>query len=207
MDHSKLIHENVRRKTKELSAHPENPRTHSFEQVQQLAKSIKTFGFTNPVLIDENNVIIAGHGRLQAAEALEMAELPCVLIKGLTPELREKLMTADNQLALNAGWDYDILERKLREWQGEEFDMDALGFGEFDLLEILGEEDDPDDDEENDDKKDGLGKPIIQYNIIFDTEEQQTLFQGFLRQLKADYPEEATVAARITAHIGDLDNG
>jgi len=120
----------------ELNPFPKNSRTHSDEQVAQIAQSIKQFGFTNPILIDENNTIIAGHGRVLAACDLDMVELPCVILKGLSEAQRRAYVIADNKLALNAGWDVDILLAEIQLLKDDGFDVDLTGFS-LDELEAL----------------------------------------------------------------------
>src|SRR6185437_1129309 len=93
------------------SAH--NPRTHNKHQIRQIANSIRTFGFTNPVLIDAENQIIAGHGRVEAAKLASMTEVPTIRLDGLTREQIRAYVIADNKLALNAGWDTEILAIEL----------------------------------------------------------------------------------------------
>mgnify|MGYP001331294718 CR=1 FL=1 len=92
-----------------------NARTHSKKQLRQIAKSIETFGFTNPVLTDGENGIIAGHGRVLAARKLGLAEVPVIELAHLTPAQRKAYILADNKLALNAGWDADLLRLELTE--------------------------------------------------------------------------------------------
>ena len=99
----------VKKKVSELIPYINNSRTHSEEQITQIVSSIKEFGFTNPILIDKDNSIIAGHGRLQAVKRLGYEEVPCILISGLTKTQIKALIIADNQLALNAGWDLEKL--------------------------------------------------------------------------------------------------
>lgn len=111
-----------------LKEYERNTRTHSDEQVEQLKRSITAFGFTNPVLIDENNEIIAGHGRRIAAHELGMSEVPCLRLIGLTEAQKKALRIADNQLALNAGWDEEMLRIELADLKTEDFDLDILGF-------------------------------------------------------------------------------
>jgi hypothetical protein len=86
-----------------------NARTHSKKQLKQIAKSIETFGFTNPVLIDRDNVILAGHGRVEAAKLLGLDSVPCIRLEHMTPEEKRAYVLADNKLALNAGWDEDLV--------------------------------------------------------------------------------------------------
>ena len=105
-----------------------NSRTHSDEQVAQIAASIKEFGWTNPILIDGDNVIIAGHGRLLAARKLGMDQVPIICIDHLTKAQQKALVIADNQLATNAGWDMDMLKAEIEGLKLEDFDVDLLGF-------------------------------------------------------------------------------
>src|SRR5688500_14656762 len=91
-----------------------NARTHSAKQVRQIAASIERFGFTNPVLIDDSRTILAGHGRVAAAKQLGLAEVPCLRIETMTAKEKRAYVLADNKLALNAGWDEEILAEELR---------------------------------------------------------------------------------------------
>ena len=95
--------------TTDLIPYANNPRTHSEQQVAQVAASIQEFGFNNPILIDEHNSIIAGHGRLAAAQKLEMNTVPTILLEGLSEAQRKAYVIADNKLTENGGWDYDLL--------------------------------------------------------------------------------------------------
>ena len=105
-----------------------NARTHSAEQVAQIAASIAEFGFVNPVLIGPDNVIIAGHARLLAARKLGMPEVPVIVLDHLTPTQRRALVIADNRLALSAGWDEEMLRVELAALREDEFDLDLVGF-------------------------------------------------------------------------------
>ena len=114
-----------------------NSRTHSDEQVAQIAASIREFGFTNPVLVDEQNNLIAGHGRLMAARKLKLEQVPAVVVTGLDDRKRRALVIADNKLALNSGWDEDALRVELEDLAG---DFGALmGFSEDELVALLKE--------------------------------------------------------------------
>jgi len=105
-----------------------NARTHNRNQVQQIAASIKEFGWTNPVLVDGDNGIIAGHGRVQAARVLKMEQVPVIELNGLTDVQRRAYILADNRLALNAGWDEEILGIELQGLDDVDFDLSTLGF-------------------------------------------------------------------------------
>lgn len=112
-----------------------NARTHSKKQVRQIAESIKEFGFTNPVLIDRENQILAGHGRVEAAKLLGMDMVPCVRLENMTEAQKRAYVLADNKLALNAGWDMEILAEELKELSLPEFDID-IGLTGFSIAEV-----------------------------------------------------------------------
>ena len=128
-------------KTGELQGYEANTRTHSPEQVEQLANSITEFGFTNPVLIDGERQIIAGHGRLAAAKKLSMDEIPCIVLDHLTEDQRRAYVIADNKLALNAGWDEDLLKIELNALESLGFDLTIIGFNAEELDDLVLEED------------------------------------------------------------------
>lgn len=108
-----------------------NARTHSDAQVVQIAASIREFGWTNPILVDGDNDIIAGHGRLLAARKLSMATVPVIELAGLSDAQKRALVIADNKLALNAGWDDELLGLELGELEGLGFDLSLTGFSEL----------------------------------------------------------------------------
>ena len=114
-----------------------NSRTHSDEQVMQVASSIKEFGFTNPILIDGEGGIIAGHGRLMAAKKLGLIEVPCIRLSHLTEAQRKAYVIADNQLALNSGWDVDILALEIKHLEELDFDLTLLGFDDRELANFF----------------------------------------------------------------------
>lgn len=126
--------------TSSLTPYARNSRTHSTEQVQQIAASIREFGFTNPVLIDENGTIIAGHGRVMGAQALGLEQVPCIRLSHLSEAQRRAYVIADNKLALNAGWDEAVLAAEIRDLSAHEFDLDLIGFSADELAELLGDE-------------------------------------------------------------------
>lgn len=119
-----------------LIPYARNSRTHSDEQVAQIAASIKEFGFTNPVLVDGNNGVIAGHGRLLAAQKLGIAEVPVIELAHLSDTQKRAYIIADNKLALNAGWDDDLLRVEFAELADLGFDLELTGFG-LDEIEAL----------------------------------------------------------------------
>lgn len=127
----------VYRPLQELSPYAHNARTHSTEQVAQLVESIKQFGWTNPVLIDEKGEIIAGHGRVMAAEMLKMDSVPVIVLSGLTDEQKKAYRLADNRLPMNAGWDEDLLRMELSDLINADFDVSLTGFIPTEIDELL----------------------------------------------------------------------
>jgi len=113
-----------------LKPYERNARVHSDEQIEQIARSIKEFGFINPVLIDEDGTIIAGHGRVMAAGRLGMTEVPVLYVEDLTDEQKKAYVLVDNKLAELAGWDFELLDSELVDL-GEVIDMSAFGFDEI----------------------------------------------------------------------------
>lgn len=122
---------------KKLIPYARNSRTHSDEQVAQICGSIKEFGFTNPVLIDGEGVIIAGHGRTIAAQRLNMKEVPCLRLDYLTEAQKKAYVIADNKLALNAGWDDEMLALELGDLKELDFDLSLTGFDDDELNKLL----------------------------------------------------------------------
>ena len=120
-----------------LTAFSGNPRTHSDTQIDQIAVSIREFGWTNPILVDAGGTIIAGHGRLAAATRLGLDQVPVIRLGHLSDAQRKALVIADNQLALNAGWDEVALSNLVRELDAEKFELDLLGFESADLDRYL----------------------------------------------------------------------
>lgn len=143
----------INKKVSELIPYTNNTRTHSDEQVQQIASSIKEFGFTNPVLLDENDVVIAGHGRIMGAKLLQLEEIPTITLKGLTESQIKAYIIADNKLALNAGWNEELLKLEIEALQEMDFDIDLLGFSADELEDLdIGIDDSFDIDIDNADK-------------------------------------------------------
>lgn len=122
-----------------LVPYARNSRTHSPEQVAQVAASIREFGFTNPVLVDGAGTIIAGHGRVMAAKSLSMESVPCIRLSGLTDAQKRAYVIADNKLGLNAGWDSHLLAEELRALEAEAFDLSLIGFSLPELSDLRDE--------------------------------------------------------------------
>ena len=128
----------TQKKVTELIPYVKNSRTHSDEQVAQIAASIKEFGWTNPILVDGSNGIIAGHGRLMAARKLGYTEVPTIELVDLTETQKKAYIIADNRLALNAGWDNEMLTIELNDLLADGFALDILGFDQSELDDLFG---------------------------------------------------------------------
>ena len=128
----------------EIKPYERNARIHSSKQIKQIMEAIKAFGFTNPLLIDDENNLIAGHGRLEAVKQLNIIdfkdkpikELPAIIITGLSEADKKALIIADNKIAENASWDYELLQAEFQELEAINYDLDLMGFDNID--EILG---------------------------------------------------------------------
>ena len=131
----------------ELIPYVRNARTHSQAQVAQIAASIREFGFLSPILVAEDNTILAGHGRLAAALKLGLKKVPCVKENHLTETQKRAYIIADNKLSLNAGWDSELLAVELSELEGADFNLDLLGFDEAELSSIFDADKDVSDDD------------------------------------------------------------
>src|SRR5579863_8265706 len=118
-----------------------NPRTHSDAQIAQIAASMTEFGFNNPILVNSKAGILAGHGRLLAARKLGLKEVPVIVLDHLTEAQKRAYIIADNQLALNAGWDETLLREELAALQAEDFDTTVLGFEDEELARLLAAQD------------------------------------------------------------------
>jgi len=151
------------RKVNELIPYINNSRTHSDAQVAQIAASIREFGWTNPILIDGENGIIAGHGRLKAAMLLDMEEVPVIELSHLSETQKKAYIIADNKLAMNAGWDMELLKLEISELEDKDFNIELLGFDPSELqldepdYSVL---DDEDIEKQLDDMAQGVRKAI-----------------------------------------------
>ncbi len=119
-----------------LVPYARNPRTHSGDQIAQIAASMREFGFTNPILLDGGKGIIAGHGRLLAAKELGLEKVPCIDLSHLTEEQKRSYVIADNKLALNAGWDEDLLRLELTELKELGANLELTGFNPMEPADI-----------------------------------------------------------------------
>lgn len=161
----------------DLIPYVNNTRTHSEEQVNQIASSIKEFGFTNPILIDEQGGIIAGHGRIMGAKKLNIKEVPTICLDNLTETQKKAYIIADNKIALNAGWDEDLLQLELISLDEMGFDYSNLGF-DFDL-----EIDELNDEEYKPNIKTGDREPIRNMTFTI-SDEQYELIEETLKLAK-----------------------
>lgn len=127
----------VYRAVSELIPYARNARTHSDEQVARIAASIKEFGWTNPILIDGENGIIAGHGRVLAARKLGLEKVPTIELSGLTEAQKRAYILADNRLALDAGWDEEMLKLEFAELEKEGFELSKTGFSDEEINEMM----------------------------------------------------------------------
>jgi site-specific DNA-methyltransferase (adenine-specific) len=146
--------------TEKLKPYANNARTHSENQIEKIAKSIEEFGFVNPVLVDQNLGIIAGHGRVKAAELLGLADVPCLFIEDLTETQKRAYIIADNKLALDAGWDFEKLKIEIEDLKNLDFDINLTGFSldELDFAESETIEDDDFEEELPEEPKTKLGE-------------------------------------------------
>lgn len=123
----------VYKKIDDLIPYTNNSRTHDKEQINQICASINEYGWTNPVLIDEKGMIIAGHGRIEAGKKLDIKEVPCIVLSNLTETQKKAYIIADNKMALNAGWDEDLLRLELDDLKELDFDLELTGFRNFEI--------------------------------------------------------------------------
>lgn len=136
-----------------------NARTHSAEQITKLRSSLREFGFINPVIIDSDYNVIAGHGRIEAAKLENIKEVPCVLVDYLTPAQKRAYIIADNRMAMDAGWDEELLKIEIEALQAEAFDIDLTGFEEKEIADLF--DIDEEVQEDNFDIDEELSKPTI----------------------------------------------
>jgi DNA modification methylase len=173
-----------------LTPYPRNARTHTKHQIRQIAASIRQFGFTNPVLVDRDNTIVAGHGRVEAAKLLGITEVPTIRLEGLTPDQIRAYIIADNRLAENAGWDDSILAIELQHLMTiDDFDVTITGF-EMPEIDLILEEASTDDLEQIDNKV--LGPPVTRPGDLWKLGPHRLLCanslaeESFLKLLGAD---------------------
>lgn len=188
-----------------LIPYARNSRTHSDEQVAQIAASIREFGFLSPIIVDGDKGIIAGHGRVLAAQKLGMESLPCIEASHLTDAQRRAYVIADNKLALNAGWDNELLRIELDALADMGFDLDLTGFEPDEITggddDIIGVADDRILDYlESPVKTLNVSIPADQYDEFYDTAER------YKQQAELDNISEAIIEM-VMSHAAGLHNG
>ena len=144
-----------------------NARTHSEEQIKQIAASMREWGWTNPVLVDDAGGIIAGHGRVLAAQLLQIPEVPVIVASGWTDAQKRAYIIADNKLALNAGWDNDMLADELASLRDGGFDLDLVGFDADELDGLLGDDDESDGLTDPDETPEPPAQPITRTGDVW----------------------------------------
>ena len=145
--------------TSSLTPYARNPREHTEQQISQIMASIREFGFTAPILIDEDNMVLAGHGRLMAAQNMELEQVPCRKLVGLSQAQKRAYVIADNKMTENSKWDYDLLNIEFDDLQKDGFDLELTGFSSAELETLLGDHKD-DNDNLGDPKDDDLWPSI-----------------------------------------------
>lgn len=193
---TKQFYKNVTIPVDDLIPYAKNSRTHSPEQVAQIAASIKEWGFTNPILVDNSNGVIAGHGRLLAAQKLGMAEVPCIVIDGITDTQKRAYVIADNKIAENSGWNFDLLFKELTALQELDFDVSLTAFNmsDFKVDDELFDVGEHDEDEEQAPKKTDHG--YAELAIVMPVEEKKKIV-ALLNKIKADNDLENQYQALI----------
>lgn len=180
VDHTEIKQVSVN----DLIPYARNSRTHSSEQVNQIASSINEWGFTTPVLIDTDNQIITGHGRTMAAKKLGMETVPCLVADGWTEAQKKAYVIADNKLALNAGWDDELLALEISDLQEADFNIDLTGFALDELVGFDEDEEDFEPDLNSDDRE-----PIR--NMTFTvSDEQHEIIESILKLAKEYEPKD-----------------
>ena len=173
----------------EIKPYERNARIHSSKQIKQIMEAIKAFGFTNPLLIDDKKNLIAGHGRLEAVKQLNIIdfkdkpikELPAIIITGLSEADKKALIIADNKIAENASWDYDLLQAEFQELEAINYDLDLMGFDNLD--EILG----ADIDVEQETKEIKEVEINQKYELLIKCKDEKELEQAYNENVEKGY--------------------
>ena len=170
-----LVESIEHRSVASLTPYANNARTHSDDQVNQIARSIEEFGFVNPVLVGSDDVIVAGHGRLMAAKQLGMETVPVIVLGHLTETQRRALVIADNQITANSGWDEDLLKQELSELDALDFDLDLMGFSDEELEGLLLMMDEPEEQTDDDEIPEPEEHPVSQAGDLWVLGEHRVL--------------------------------
>lgn len=145
MQKLEIVYKNI----DELLPYVNNARTHDEMQINQIAASIKEFGFNSPIAIDNDNVILCGHGRLLGAKKLGLKEVPTVCLSHLTPQEKKAYILADNKIALNSGWDFDLLKLEFEDLKSVDFDLSLTGFSDNEINDLFNDIDQKDAKDDN----------------------------------------------------------
>lgn len=197
----------VEKKLSELKPYEKNPR-HNDDAVKYVKNSIKQFGFKVPIVIDKNGVIVAGHTRYKASQELNLKTVPCVVADDLTEKQIKAFRLADNKTAEKAYWDFDLLNEEIEDIDVD-FDMGDFGFN---VLSKSDDDDDEDedifDDDEEDEESSGeeTSSYRVTYEIVFNDEDEQKKWYGFINFLKKKYPDDETISERIIKQVEELMN-
>lgn len=159
----------------QLKCAKNNSRTHSDLQINQIVASIKEFGFTNPVLIDEEDNVIAGHGRLMAAQRMSLEKVPAITLYGLSDAQKRAYLIADNKLALNANWDFDVLREEILALEELNFDVGIIGFDDLELKNIFCQKFD-------EELKNEEINPVFEISVTLKNEAEQQDLYNFLTE-------------------------
>lgn len=181
-----------------------NTRLHGKEQIEQIRASMRQFGWTIPVLVREDGTVIAGHGRLAAGKVEGYKQVPVIIAAGWTDAQCRAYGIADNRLTETSSWDKELLKLELGELATAGVTPISVGFTDADLKRLKVTLDDVGGAEQ---KAPGELKSIIQFNIVFDDAAQQEAWFGFVRRLKAKYPQAETLGARLAAFIAEASQG
>tara|TARA_R110002096_G_scaffold50015_5_gene131748 strand:- start:1269 stop:2828 length:1560 start_codon:yes stop_codon:yes gene_type:complete len=189
------------RKISNLIPYINNSRIHGENQIKQIAASIREFGFTNPLLIDSSNNVIAGHGRLKACELLDINEVPCIVLTGLTDAQKKALVIADNKIAENSSWDEDVLKLEIETIKelDFDFDIDLLGFDADELNDLDLNSDNDLDEEKADDVPELVDEPIIKLGDLIELGES---YQH--RVLCGDSTSKDDISNLMNGNLADL---
>lgn len=184
-------------KIDDIKTYENNAKLHPAEQIEQIKKSIEKFGFNDPIAIDENNVIIEGHGRYIACKELDYKEIPCIRLIGLDEEKKKAYMLVHNKLTMNSGFDIELLSDELDSILN--INMEDFGFDfniDLDFDDVLA------DDNEND--YDYSNSDIVTYEIVFNNKQEREQWYKYLDKLKDKYPDLDTISERIIKSIGEI---
>jgi hypothetical protein len=185
-----------------IKANVRNARKHPKKQIEDLRSSLRDYGQVWPLLVREDGTLISGHGRHEAMRQEGFAEVRVLVARGWTDKQCRTFALIDNKSALNSEWDDDVLGMELKDLQLEGVDLKTLGFDAKELEKLAPP---PPTSNSGDAKPQGTAlKAVIQFNIIFDNDDQQQAWFAFVKRLKVQYPDTKTFGERLAAFIGQL---